>query len=323
MTRDRTSQALANLLHQAQTVQQATAPSGGRAGATISLRVGGRALQARCLMSIAPGPVVAMLTATGWVCLPVAATRLVGERQVEFRQRRGGVVPEPPLPFSVVLIVDASGSLTPEDLPSLFTALDLIKAQLVELGSFTSIGQVNQYIITKTSETDERYLRWYREFSLEALAGKVVAINFQDEAAPNYHNPSGTFRSDGFYASDLNAFESFIASESKSLLGAKLFIPREIGGGFPSGDEAGFVNFTAEIDSHLEYVFLSPASGGYPSPRLDSFTSEIDTQMLEYEILIARDEFTVEYSYNIMADYLNVFFAALDFATLPPFSALP
>lgn len=88
MTLDPTAKALADLVQQAQTVQQATAPSGGRAGQLISLRVNGRPLQARCLVSIAPGPVVAVLTQAGWACLPVAATRLVGTRLVEFRQRR-------------------------------------------------------------------------------------------------------------------------------------------------------------------------------------------------------------------------------------------
>jgi hypothetical protein len=93
MPLDPTARSLADLVHQSQTVQQATAPSGGRAGQTISLRVGGRPLQARCLVSFGPGPVVAVLTGQGWACLPVAATRQVGVRPVEFRQRRGGVVP--------------------------------------------------------------------------------------------------------------------------------------------------------------------------------------------------------------------------------------
>ena len=93
MTLDRTAQELAALIQQAQTVQPSTAPSGGRAGQTISLRVDGRALQARCLVSIPPGPVVAVLTAAGWACMPVAATRLVNVRPVEFRQRRGGALP--------------------------------------------------------------------------------------------------------------------------------------------------------------------------------------------------------------------------------------
>jgi len=93
MPLDPTARPLADLVHQSQTVQQATAPSGGRAGQTISLRVGGRPLQARCLVSFGPGPVVAVLTGQGWACLPVAATRQVGVRPVEFRQRRGGVVP--------------------------------------------------------------------------------------------------------------------------------------------------------------------------------------------------------------------------------------
>jgi hypothetical protein len=93
MTLDPTARSLADLVRQAQTVQQATAPSGGRAGQLISLRVGGRPVQARCLVSFGPGPVVAVLTPQGWACMPVAATRQVGVRPVEFRQRRGGAVP--------------------------------------------------------------------------------------------------------------------------------------------------------------------------------------------------------------------------------------
>ena len=224
-----------------------------------------------------------------------------------------------PLPFSVVLIVDASGSLTPDDLPSLFTALDLIKTELVNIGTFTSSEQVDRFILTKTSEDDERYLRWYKDFSIEAASQQVVLLNFQDEANPSYHGNNGV-NSGSFYNSDLTAFQTFL-SNGKSILGAKLFVPQEVGGGFPSAFDnvQGFVNFTVPIDSHLEYVFLDPSAGSYPSPSLDSFTSEINTQMLEYEILIARDLFTVEYSYTVMRDYLNVYFAALDYALLPAY----
>lgn len=103
MTLDRTAQELAALVKQAQTVQQATAPSGGRAGTTITLRLNERPVQARCLSAIAPGAVVAVLLQTGWACLPVAATRLTATRQVEFRQRRGGVVPVKPIIFSFLI----------------------------------------------------------------------------------------------------------------------------------------------------------------------------------------------------------------------------
>ncbi|MBD1871953.1 hypothetical protein H6F75_00515 [Nodosilinea sp. FACHB-131] len=103
MTLDRTAKELTDLVQQASTVRQSSAPSGGNAGTTISLRFNGRPFQARCLSAIAPGPVVAVLTTTGWACMPVAATRLLGVREVESRQRRGGSVPVKMIIFSFII----------------------------------------------------------------------------------------------------------------------------------------------------------------------------------------------------------------------------
>lgn len=235
-----------------------------------------------------------------------------------------------PLPFSVLLIVDASGSLSPDQVPSLFTALDLIKTELINLGTFTSPEQVDEFIVTKTSEaevSDERYLRWYRDFSLQAAGNKVVILNFQDEANGAYHSGDSGANTNVFYNSDLINFQSFLSVGTKSILGAKLFVPQAIsdpGSGDPgTGDGQNFfINLTAPIDTHLEYVFLDPTAGGYPEPRLDSFQSELETQMLDYEVLIARDLFTVEYSYTVMRDYLNIYFAALGYNLLPAFGDL-
>jgi hypothetical protein len=222
-----------------------------------------------------------------------------------------------PLPFSVLLIVDASGSLSPGQVPSLFTALGLIKTELINIGTFTSPEQADEFIVIKTSAgevSDERYLRWYRDFSLQSAGKKVVILTFQDEAENEYHNFSTGTNSGRFYNSDFANFQSFLSAGTKSLLGAKLFVP---GPAF-SFQVLGVETFI----THLNYVFLNPAAGGYPTPRLDSFQSELGTQMLEYEALINRNLFTVEYSYTVMRDYLNIYFAALNFALLPPFSEL-
>jgi hypothetical protein len=233
-----------------------------------------------------------------------------------------------PLPFSVVLIVDDSGSLSPDQVPSLFTALGLIKTELTNIGTFTSSEQVDEFIVTKTEEDDERYLRWYRDFSLQAAGNKVVILNFQDEADPNYHRGDSGVNSNVFYNSDFINFQSFLSAGTKSILGAKLFVPQIIsadpgsGGSSPVETQEFFINLTAPIDTHLEYVFLDPTAGGYPEPRLDSFQSELETQMLDYEVLIARNLFTVEYSYTVMRDYLNIYFAALGYNLLPAFGDL-
>ncbi|MEM6838138.1 MAG: hypothetical protein AAF609_14935 [Cyanobacteria bacterium P01_C01_bin.120] len=91
MPLDDAAQNLRALVDEAQTTLFGTAPSGGRAGQSISIRAGGRSLKAQCLTSISPGPVVAVLMPSGWGILPSNATRQVGQRQVDFRQSRSRV----------------------------------------------------------------------------------------------------------------------------------------------------------------------------------------------------------------------------------------
>lgn len=88
MPLDRAAQNLRALMDEARTTLFGTAPRGGQAGQSISIRAGGRSLKALCLTSISPGPVVAVLTPSGWGILPSNATRQVGQRQVDFRQSR-------------------------------------------------------------------------------------------------------------------------------------------------------------------------------------------------------------------------------------------
>jgi len=197
------------------------------------------------------------------------------------------------LPFYILLIVDNSGSLTSEKVPNVFTALDAIKAELVSLGNLTP-SQSDVFIVVDESEENERYLDWWStkatEYSFPS-SREFLIITFQDEANVSYHDKNG-FNSEANYSDDLIAFSSFISSNTPVLIGAKIFVPQDkisLGGGNNSGPSTPVIGVPDGFDIHLESVFNTPSSEGYPSPALYSFGSslsfEIDETLNELECL--------------------------------------
>jgi hypothetical protein len=204
-----------------------------------------------------------------------------------------------PLPFYILIVVDASGSLTPEAVPGVFEAVTLIRNNLVTLGTLTE-DQKNTFVPYRTYE-DERYLDWFSTRVLEVKpsnASKCVAIAWIDEANGFYHNVSPLEQG---FVNDLNSFVNFINSQDVNLLGAKIVAP-------PVED---YLFFEQVFFIHLNAAFTSA------SPPLASFRNIYDEQMLSYITTGDRAEITTTYAYNLMANYLNGFLEKESFNLLP------
>jgi hypothetical protein len=211
------------------------------------------------------------------------------------------------LPFYVLIVVDASGSLTPQQVPGVFDAVSLIRNNLVILGTLTE-EQKNTFVPYRTY-SDEQYLRWFSTAVLEVKpddASKCVAMAWIDEAEPGYHGynyddedetEEPYFLGGGFVA-DLNSFVNFINTRSVDLLGAKIFAPP-------------WEVLPLDFFAHLNAAFTSA------SPPLASFQNIYDEQMLDYIPTVDRSQITTAYAYNLMANYLNGFFQKEGFDLLP------
>ena len=229
------------------------------------------------------------------------------------------------LPFSIIIIIDASGSLSPEDVPQVYTAVDLIKANLVSLGSFPDETAANSFVRIIDDETNERYLRWYAQFpaqmATETGSSSFVIINFQDEAAGGvYHNNFlNANNSNHFYNQDNTSLAQLIgpnaATDQFEILGAKIFVPNASP---QNSSQFWFLNNEDEETTHLWMVFNNPPAGNYNFPTLGTFyQNRFELPVMEYELLIDRASFTTAYVYNKMAQYLNVYFALTEFSLLP------
>jgi hypothetical protein len=208
-----------------------------------------------------------------------------------------------PLPFYILIVVDDSGSLTPQQLPGVFNAVTLIRNNLVTLGTLTE-EQKNTFVPYRPY-TDERYLSWFSARALDVKpsnASKCVVMAWIDEAAETYYF-SDIGSSTTFFEADINSFVNFINNKNVDLLGAKIFAPPQL-----DNPQVRFLD-------HLNRAFTSPP----PSPYipLNSFRNIYDEQMLDYIPTVDRSQITTAYAYNLMANYLNGFFQKEGFDLLP------
>jgi hypothetical protein len=215
-----------------------------------------------------------------------------------------------PLPFYILIVVDASGSLTPGQVPGVFEAVTLIRNNLVALGTLTE-DQKDIFVPYRTY-SDERYLSWFSAKALEVKpsnASKCVVMTWIDEAGPVYYpyfededSFDGTVLSPGFVA-DLSSFVEFINNQDVDLLGAKIFAPP-------------MEEFYFPAESFFDHLYLAFNTFTAPPP-LGSFRNIYNEQMLEYMPTVAREQITTAYAYNLMANYLNGFFQKEGFNLLP------
>lgn len=205
-----------------------------------------------------------------------------------------------PLPFYIAIFIDNSGSLTTQQVPGVFNAINLIRNNLVALGTLSE-DQKNTFVPYQ-APSDERYLSWMSTVvtQLKPLnATKCVTFAWIDESAPVYHDPfaQGILLAPGF-VTDLATFSNFASSNTVQLLGGKIFaIPLSIPPQF-------FI-------AHLNAAFTAA------NPTLASFQNIYQEQMLTYNVTVGRENITLQYAYNLMANYLNIFFEKEEFDLLP------
>lgn len=207
-----------------------------------------------------------------------------------------------PLPFYIAIFIDNSGSLTSQQVPGVFDAITLIRDNLVTLGTLTE-GQKNTFVPYQ-GPVDERYLSWMSTLVTQlkpSNATKCVTFAWIDESNPVYHLMTSQLLPDllrpGF-VTDLVTFSNFVSSNTVQLLGGKIFaVP------LASAPQA-FI-------AHLNAAFTAV------NPTLASFKNIYQEQMLTYDVTIERQNITVQYAYNLMANYLNIFFEKENFDLLP------
>ena len=206
-----------------------------------------------------------------------------------------------PLPFYIAIFIDNSGSLTTQQVPGVFNAIDLIRNNLVALGTLSE-DQKNTFVPYQ-APGGERYLSWMSTVvtQLKPLnATKCVTFVWIDESNPIYHanTTSGPSLLAPGFVTDLATFSNFASSNTVQLLGGKIFaIPLP-------GPTQFFI-------AHLNAAFTAA------NPTLASFQNIYQEQMLTYDVTVERQNITLQYAYNLMANYLNIFFEKEKFDLLP------
>jgi len=206
-----------------------------------------------------------------------------------------------PLPFYIAIFIDNSGSLTTQQVPQVFNGITLIRDNLLTLGTLTE-DQKNTFVPYQ-GPGNERYLSWMSTLVTQLKppnATKCVTFAWIDESEPIYHAGSNSLRP-GF-VTDLATFSNFVSSNTIQLLGGKIFAVRE--------EPSSFQSFQGFLE-HLNAAFT------IASPPLSSFQNIYQEQMLTYEVTIDRQNITLQYAYNLMANYLNTFFEKEEFDLLP------
>jgi hypothetical protein len=280
--------------------------SGGHPGQTIQIN----GITAICQQSIPPGQAIIVNDGQQWIAFAAIANSNNTTRIVQNRRKVNRVIDETPLPFYILIIIDNSGSLTTDQVPGVFEAIDLIRNNLVDLGTLRE-DQKNEFVPYQ-SYNDERYLDWFSTRILEVKPDNIsrcVVMAWIDEAGPIYYPyfEDGDFFDPTVlwpgYINDVNSFVNFINTQDVDLLGAKIFAPPTQEFYFPEG-------------SFFDHLYLAFKSFTAPPP-LDSFRNIYNEQMLEYLPTIDRSQITTAYAYNLMANYLNGFFQKEDFELLP------
>lgn len=206
-----------------------------------------------------------------------------------------------PLPFYIAIFIDNSGSLSTAQVPGVFNAIDLIRNNLVVLGTLSE-DQKNTFV-PYVAPNNERYLDWMSSLvtQLKPLnATKCVALVWIDESIPIYHErtTSGPSLLNPQFVMDLATFSNFVSSNTVQLLGGKIFaIP-------VTSPPQAFI-------AHLNAAFTAA------NPTLASFQNIYQEQMLTYDVTVQRENITLQYAYNLMANYLNIFLEKEEFDLLP------
>ena len=240
---------------------------------------------------------------------------------------------KPLLPFWVLITIDSSGSLTPDDVPEVYTAFDEIYAAYNVSPLFPGIAAEDFLVIIPDDPAagtfedprvaNERFMQWFKDFPADyrpdGAPARCLLIAVANEAAPVYHTGTSSVSIASQYNSDFTAFDA--AWPGNGLIKGAIL---QTEGSFSSEDISGGAALFGEF---LDAAFNDPSSAGSSvDPITTAFISEfddeplIDTTYLGWPSAIAASGdtvVTVASVYNAIVSRINFILTADGSPELP------